>query len=124
MSEKSMIELLYDSIGDRRFGSAIQVAIGLLSSAKLERQSGPNLLLQSSRAVADLHAFRQRSGYYKEGAAVGLDETIEALAAHDVPVRLGVMETSKGYVAMWLDEQDALLGVMVFTSNSKPAEAR
>lgn len=119
-----MIEHLNDNIGDQRFGRVIEVAIELLSSAKLERQSGPNLLLQSSRAVADLHAFRQRSGYYKKGAAVGLDETIEALAAHDVSVRLGVLETSKGDVAMWFDEQDALLGVMVFTLNSKPAEAR
>jgi hypothetical protein len=124
MSEKNMIEILQNNIADSRFGPTIDAAIQFVQSAELERRDGPNLLLQSSKTVADLHAFRKRSGYYNEATVLGLDETIGALAARDVAVRLGVMGTSKGYVAIWVDEQDALLGVMVFQSNPKPADGR
>jgi len=113
-----MLQILKQHTEDLRFGSIIAAALKILEFATIERESGPAMLGQSSRSVAELHAFRKRSGYYIEGKAVGLDETIEALASCDVPVRLGVLEIRQGAIAMWLDERDFPLGVIVFTANS------
>ena len=113
-----MLQILRRYSENTRFASVIGVALDILSSANIERETAPNMLLQSSKAVAELHAFRKRSGYYKEGAVAGLDESIASLAERAVPVRAGLIETDQGYIGVWLDEQDCLLGVMVFPITS------
>jgi len=115
-----MIQTLRDHADDARFGPVIAVALGLLETAKVDRDPEPTPHLQSSRQISDLHAFRKRSGYYKERFIVGLDETIAALAEKDVPIRAGVVETDQGYIAVWLDERDSPLGVMVISPKSPP----
>jgi hypothetical protein len=62
----------------------------------------------------DLHAFRKRSGYYADALIEGLDEAIDALRSTDTLVWLGVIETSRGWVAIWRDEHGTPLGVMIF----------
>jgi hypothetical protein len=118
MMEGRMIQILRDHADDTRFAPIIAIALNLIHSARVERDGEPTMLLQSSRSVAELHAFRKQSGYYKDGAVIGLDETIAALTESDVPVRAGLVETDKGYVATWLDERDSPLGVMIFMANS------
>jgi len=100
--------------GDPRFGRIVSQAIDFVSSSTVEREhlsSGRGL---SSKSVAEIHAFRKRSGYYAKASILGLDETIAALRNTDTLVRMGVIETNRGVVATWLDEHDTLLGVMVF----------
>jgi len=109
-----MIQILKDHADDTRFAPIIAIALNFMHSTRVDRDAEPTMLLQSSNSVAELHAFRKRSGYYKDGAVIGLDETIAALTENDVPVRAGLVETDKGYVATWLDEQDVPLGVMIF----------
>ena len=118
MMESRIIQILTDHADDTRFAPIIAIALNLIHSARVDRDAEPTMLLQSSKSVAELHAFRKRSGYYKDSAVIRLDDTIAALTENDVPVRAGLVETDKGYVATWLDEQDSLLGVMIFSTNS------
>jgi hypothetical protein len=115
------IQILEKHIGDPRLGGAIGEAIDFLSSSHIEKEEGPTGSGQSSKSVADLHAFRKRSGYYKANAVRGLDETIESLRSCDTLVRSRVIESSNGYVAIWLDDHELPLGVLIFRKNAETA---
>ena len=66
-----------------------------------------------------MHAFRRQSGYYNLDAVVGLDETIDQLGKCDTIVHLRVAETDNGYVALWLNDQGAPLGVMILKTGAE-----
>jgi hypothetical protein len=109
-----ILQSLESHIGDPLLGSAIRGAIAMLSESQVEREEGPSGSGQSSKSVADLHAFRKRTGYYKAGAVAGLEETITSLGRSDSLVWARVIETSRSYLAMWFDDQDTPLGILVF----------
>ena len=122
MIESHILAILKQGSGDSELGAVTSRAVGFIESAELETERGPAPLNQSSSAVADLHAFRKRSGYYRPGTVDGLDETIKSLAARDVPVRLGVVEARQGAVAVWVDDENSVLGVMILTTQNPPPE--
>jgi len=108
------VQLLQKHTDNLALRSVIAEAIGFLSSSRIEREEGPTGSGESSASIADLHAFRKQSGYYKAGAVSGLEETIESLRSRNVDVRSRIVETSDGYVALWFDEQEMPLGVLIF----------
>ena len=93
-----------------RLSGVIADAVDFLKTANITRQSDLKDT-GTAKDVGDLHAFRKRSGYYKEGAVLGLDETIESLASVKGNVRLGVIEADRGIVVIWIDEQDSIVGI-------------
>lgn len=109
-----MIEILAAHLSDPRFGLVARAAKRFVESTQLIREHKSPSPPQHSKTVADLHAFRKRSGYYNEKAIIGLDETIDGLNSSEVLVHLHVAETTQGYVSLWLSEQNELLGLMVF----------
>ena len=119
--QTDILKMLRESSQNPELGPVISRAIAFIESAEVENIRGPNPLDQLSASVADLHAFRRRSGYYRAGAVDGLDETIGSLAVRNVPVGLAVVETRQGAVAVWLDDKDTVLGVMILTAPASPA---
>ncbi|MDR3471404.1 MAG: hypothetical protein P4M09_06905 [Devosia sp.] len=109
-----LLQGLRSHADDVRFGRLISQAIDFVSSSTVEREHPPTGSGQSSKSVADLHAFRKRSGYYAKASIQGLDETIDALRSTDALVWLGIIETNRGSVAIWRDEDGAPLGIMIF----------
>ena len=106
-----------------RLGEVIAEAIDFLSSSEVVREEGPTGLGQPSRSIADLHAFRKRSGYYRANAVKGLDETIQSLAESDALVQSRVVETDEGYIAVWFDDQEVIMGVLIYRKNLKASES-
>jgi hypothetical protein len=119
-----LIQVLRNHTDDPRFGQIIGEAIDFVLSSTIERQHPPTEPGQSSKSVADIHAFRKRSGYYVNATVIGLDATIDALSSVDTLVRLGVIETNQGSVAVWLNEHDAPMGVMILMSKSPSTSPR
>lgn len=112
-------QLLKKHSDDPRLKQVIGEAIDFLSSSHIEKEEGPTGPGQSSKSIADLHAFRKHSGYYKVDAVSGLDETIESLRNCDALIRSRVIETSNGYVAIWFDDREMPLGVLIFRKNAR-----
>lgn len=89
-------------------------ALNLLSTATVIEQSGPTGAGEPARQYSDIHAFRKQSGYYKSGAIAGLDETIELLArAGDKNVHGGVIETDRGFITVYFDDDGSIVGAMI-----------
>jgi hypothetical protein len=109
-----LLQALRTHADDPRFGQIVGQAIDFVSSSTVKREHPPTGPGQSSKSVADLHAFRKRSGYYVRASIQGLDETIAALRSIDALVWLGVIETSRGSVAIWRDKHGTPLGIMIF----------
>jgi hypothetical protein len=93
--ESQILGLLKAHSNDDDLGRAASAALELLHTAKLIHESGPRGQGQSSRYLADMHAFRKRSGYYKEGAVIGLEETIFLMGRKDIRVHLRALERPK-----------------------------
>jgi hypothetical protein len=109
-----LLHSLGSYVDDVRFGRLVGEAIDFVSSSTIEREHTPTGPGQRSKSVADLHAFRQRSGYYAKASIRGLDETIDSLRSTDAFVALAIIETNRGSVALWRDKSGALLGIMIF----------
>lgn len=109
-----MIELLKKRLDDPRLDAIAKEAISFIKSAHQTGGHFPTGPEQSSKALAELQRFRTASGYYKKDHIFGLEESISCLSAHDVPVRLGVVEPDRGHVAVWVDQQQNPLGIMIF----------
>lgn len=113
-----MIELLEKYRDDPHFGAVIAEAISFVNSVKILGGHLPEGAGQSSKSLAELHKFRKDSKYYTNDMVSGLEKTIEKLESDDVIVRLGVVETDHGHVALWVNSQDTLLGAMIFRTTS------
>lgn len=113
------LQSLENHANDPLLGSVIREALDFISASRLEREDGPSGSGQSSKSVADLHAFRKRSGYYRPGAITGLDETISSLGHADSLVWSRVIETNKGYIAMWFDGQEKPRGILLFKKDDR-----
>jgi hypothetical protein len=113
MMKTDLYQTLMSGAADPRLSRIVADAIEFLKRAVITGEHGPSGNGQPANQVSDLHAFRKRSGYYKDGAVVGLDETIESLALAGKNVRLGVIETNQGAVALWLDEHSLIVGLMI-----------
>ena len=98
---------------DHLLRAIIVEVLEFLKSVTIMEERGPRGSGQPAKQVSELHAFRRRSNYYKAGAIVGLDETIVSLERMEGNVRLGVIETDHGIVALWLNEQGSISGVMI-----------
>jgi hypothetical protein len=109
----ALYQTLLSNIAEPRLSGVIASAINFLRAATITAERGPSGNGQPAKQVSDLHAFRKRSGYYKDGAVVGLDETIESLALAEKNVRLGVIETDRGAVAIWFNEHEVIVGLMI-----------
>lgn len=106
-------QLLQRGVSDPRFESVSREAMSLLNASLIDRINGPSGPGQSSRSLADLHEFRKKSKYYK-AIVPGLDETISSLKEHDRTVHSRVIELDGSFIAVWLDSQDDLAGIMIF----------
>ena len=117
--KSDLSQMLLAAVVDTRLSKIVAATVDFLNAVSVTGQNGPDGKGQTGKQVSDLHAFRKRSGYYKRGAVFGLDETIEALALVEENVRLGVIETDRGAVALWLDEHDEIVGVILTTMVAK-----
>lgn len=108
-----LYQTLMSDAAEPRLSGVIANARGFLKAASIVGELGPSGSGQPAKEVSDLHAFRKRCGYYKDGAVIGLDETIESLALFEGDVNLGVIETDRGAVALWLDKRGSIVGVMI-----------
>ncbi|MBO9498476.1 MAG: hypothetical protein J7496_10630 [Novosphingobium sp.] len=108
------LQILQDNINHPVFKTTVAAAIEFVASRTIECDQGEETIHPSSKWFSDLYAFRKRIGYIKPGAAIGLDEMIQTLAANDVPVQMRTLELDRGAIAVWIDQQDELLGILVF----------
>jgi hypothetical protein len=112
-----MVSELLQTLGkhtdDPVLGETISRAIDFVLSSTVERERASNGPGESSRSIADIHAFRKRSGYYAKASIQGLDETIDGLRSKDVPVWFNAIETDRGTVAIWVDGQGLPLGILI-----------
>jgi hypothetical protein len=113
MTIGNLYQTLISGDHDPRVVTVVAAAVDFLKAATITAERLPRGAGQNAGQCSVLHAFRKRSGYYREGAVIGLDETIESLAAENGNVRLGVFETDHGAVALWLNDQDIVVGVMI-----------
>jgi hypothetical protein len=108
------IAILQTHYDDPLFHSVIREALDFISSSTMEEEHGPTGKGQTTKSIAKLQAFRKRAGYYKLSRISGLDETIKSLENHDATVWARVLETDRGYITVWSNDDDVPLGVMIF----------
>src|SRR5690348_13049617 len=121
MMKNDLRQILAASTEEPSLRAIIAQAINFLDTAEIAGELGPNGTGQSAKQVSDLHAYRRKSGYYKEGAVLGLDETIASLAGAGSPnVHLGIIETRRGGVAIWLDDHGSIVGVLITKMIDQP----
>ena len=120
MIEFDLDKILVENTSNSLFGDVVRGIINFLNSATGRQAHGPSGNGQMSKELSELHAFRKRSGYYKEGVLLGLDETIESLGCCDMLVRTAVFEFDQGLVALWLDDQRMLRGLFLARKQFHP----
>jgi hypothetical protein len=108
------IQFLESHADDPRFGRVIEEVLEFIGSSPILHEDCPTPPGVPAQEIADIHAFRKRAGLYKLAAVTGLDETIESLRNCGSLVRGKVIETGRGYVAIFLGEGNALVGAMIF----------
>jgi hypothetical protein len=106
-------QLLVSNSKNEKWRDVVAAALRMIAEANTDSELGPSGAGQSAKEVAELHAFRRSVGYYKPGSAVGLEHAIESLNGMPGRVHLGVIETDRGVISMWLDDQNALVGIIV-----------
>lgn len=89
-----------------------KLALKFIESAddKSFHLSGPG---QSSLSIAKIYKIRMKHKTFRPEAFEGLEQSIEALDAKDVIVRLAAVETDKGVVSVWLNGDDEPVGIVV-----------
>jgi len=107
------IAILEDNRENAELGETIEEAIRIVSVSSTVTESGPSGPGQPSRTVADLYDFRRRIGYWRQESIVGLDETEKSLREYNSSVCLRVLETNLVVIAIWLDNNDAPIGVII-----------
>jgi hypothetical protein len=114
------ILILENHVSNPRLGRVIREVMDFVGSSPIVREDGPTPPGIPAKEVSDIHVFRQRSGLYKLASITGLDETIESLRICNSLVQARVIETDRGYVSIWLDEQDVPVGAMIFRKDAAP----
>jgi hypothetical protein len=99
---------------DVRFRAIVRAAQHMLELADIDEESVPKGEGQTAQSIADLNAFRKKSGYYANATILGLDESIESLRSFDGHVRLGSIDTRLGMIASWVDDNYSLVALMIF----------
>jgi hypothetical protein len=116
-----LIKIIATLLDDPRWGAVAEEALRFIDASPLNSQHSATQG-QSSTAVAEMYKLRKKIGNIEDGTICGLDETIASLGEQDVEVRLGVIETDRGWVALWLvDDQNYPAGIMILKSKS-PAD--
>ena len=115
-----LVSVLKGHIDDPRFGEIVNEAIGIISSSTVKEYSLPKSPSQSAKSVAEIHAFRKRSGYYAKASIVGLETTIAAMSNSNDAVRIGSIVTDTAIVCFWLGEVNNLAGIVIFRLRPPP----
>jgi len=88
---------------DGTLSSVASQALAFIEHAK-NRQFTQWSAIGRSAAIARTWEIRKSLPKFKRAAFVGLDESIEALLANDIPVKGSLVETESGAVVVWIDE--------------------
>jgi hypothetical protein len=113
MPEIDLDQIFAENMSNPSFGDVVREIVNFLNGATATQVHGPSGNWQMSNDVSELYAFRKRIGYCKQGAFLGLDETIEALGCCGVLVQGAAIEFDQGLVALWLDDQRVLRGLFL-----------
>jgi hypothetical protein len=99
-----LIKLLEAHRNDEGLGPIINEAIEFARDASVKWWRSPGTG-QPSFSVAKTYRTRIGNKKYKKEAFSGMEESILSLAAKDVTVHLSVIETDKGVVSVWLENE-------------------
>jgi hypothetical protein len=114
----SPISVLKDHLSDPTWAALAREALHLIDGSTV-KSAHTATQGQPSSEVAETHEVRKKIGYYNKKYVLGLDETIAALRSRETEVRLSVVETDQGIVALWLDNQDSPCGITVLKFKPK-----
>lgn len=108
-----LVELLEANVEHPCLASPIGEALMMLrKSNRMSQRLSPNF--NSSLIPAAIWRNRHRVGNLRAEAFRGIDETVRSLGAADFEVKLGLIETENGLVAIWLrNQQSQVAGVIV-----------
>jgi hypothetical protein len=108
-----LIDILRTHQDNPKLGSTAKQALRFVEGATCKFLQTASLG-QSSLAVVRMYEIRRSLQKFKPEAFIGLDESIEYLREHNVRVHLGVIETEKGVVSLWLAEKSNVpLGIVI-----------
>lgn len=112
----SALQNLLDLLEECRGGTFSDVASQALAFIERARTRHFTRSAETSQSadIARIWEIRRSLPKFKRAAFVGLNESIEALGANDIPVRLSLVETESVLVAVWIDEaKGSPVGIIV-----------
>jgi hypothetical protein len=100
------INILRRHQDEPKLGAVAREALAFLEGAQCRflQSPGPG---QSASSVIRMYEIRRSLKKFKESAFLGLQESIDSLREHDVTVHLSAIETEKGIVSLWLQNESS-----------------
>jgi hypothetical protein len=111
--KENIIHILEKAQEDPRLGVVAQKAIEFIQDGKESQIFSTPGTGQLSFSIADTYKLRMKHKTYRPENFCGLSESISSLMMENIVVQLTAVQNDRGFVSIWLTDENHLLAVVI-----------